>query len=171
MSSRIGSAAGASETGTDSTSQNGCWMRGTSASTLISAAPHNSTCKPRGRAWPRPTPDSHPHHPLIPRRNSWLLRLQYLADDSQRQQPRAWYKSLHPPPYSGQCHRGRSPPDSNRTRPQSELCNTPSDLLPAWESSSRFFTPSSPMPFWLLRQTPDTSASFAPQTAGVLKSI
>jgi hypothetical protein len=41
-------------------------------------------------------------------------------------------------PYSGQCHRGRSPPDSNRTRPQSELCSTPTDLLPAWESSLRF---------------------------------
>ena len=39
-------------------------------------------------------PDSHPHRPLIRQRNSWPLRLQYLAGDLQRQIFRVWYKSL-----------------------------------------------------------------------------
>src|SRR6266849_1044361 len=43
-----------------------------------------------------------------PRLLSWLLHLQYLADDSRQQRPRAWCKSSHRHPYSGQCHRGRS---------------------------------------------------------------
>src|SRR6266849_2384423 len=110
-----------------------------------------------------PTPDFHPHHPLIPRRSSWLLHLRYLVDDSQRQQPRACCKSPHRLPHSEQCPRGRSPPDSNRTRPQSALCNTTSDLLPAWESSSRFFTPSSPMPFGSFDKLPTPPRRLRPR--------